>query len=485
MQLKDLIEGIYLEKVSDPFMQYAIKSIELDSRKIQNGSLFVALRGTQQDGLDYILQAIEKGAICVVHEKGRGVNSFNQNICMLGVENPHDFLAKIARRFYNDPIKEVQCIGITGTNGKTTVSYLVESIFRAAQEKCGIIGTINCHFAEQAIVLNNTTPDILEITECLAKMRDSRVTHCAMEVSSHALDQGRVSGLKFKVAVFTNLTQDHLDYHHTIEEYFLAKAKLFEMLDETATAIINGDDAHGKKIAEHTSAKVVSYGFESQNNVTAKNSHLSLSGAHFVLSMEEEECEIETSLIGSHNIYNILAAAAVAHAFGIDIEQIKQGVENLVCVPGRLERVESIKDFKIFVDYAHTDDALKNVLSSLRQVHLGRILLVFGCGGDRDKTKRVKMGKVASDLADFTILTNDNPRGEDPDEIVYKIASGFEKKNYLIVLERRQAIERVLGLAKKGDLVLVAGKGHENYQILRGKIVPFDDKQIIREIISC
>jgi len=485
MHLKDLIDGIYPEEVVEPFLQYAIKSIELDSRKVTNGSLFVALRGTQQDGVEYISQAIEKGAICIVREKGHGPDFVNQNICILDVENPHDFLVKITRRFYNDPLEEIQCIGITGTNGKTTISYLIESIFRSAQKKCGIIGTVNCHFADQSIELNNTTPDIIQTIRCLAKMRDAKVTHCAMEVSSHALDQGRVSGLKFEAAVFTNLTQDHLDYHHTIEEYFLAKAKLFEMLDESATAVINGDDAHGKKMVEHTQAKILRYGFESQNDVTAKGVRFALNGSQFVLSMAEGECELKTPLIGPHNIYNILAAAAVAHGFGIDIECIKEGIENLTCVPGRLEKIESMKDFKIFVDYAHTDDALKNVLSSLRQVHSGRILLVFGCGGDRDKTKRAKMGKVAGSLADFTILTNDNPRSEDPDDIIHKIASGFEKKNYLIVLDRKQAIERVLGLAKKGDLVLVAGKGHENYQILKGKTIPFDDRQVIREIIAC
>jgi UDP-N-acetylmuramoyl-L-alanyl-D-glutamate--2,6-diaminopimelate ligase len=306
-----------------------------------------------------------------------------------------------------------------------------------------------------------------------------------MEVSSHALDQGRVDGIDFKVGVFTNLTQDHLDYHTDLEAYFMAKAKLFSRLSAFSTAVINIDDPHGGRLMSMTKSKILSYGISARADVVASEIVLGFQTTRFVLNLQNDACVVQAHLIGRHNIYNMLAASAACHALGLGIEEIREGLENLPCVPGRLERVDCGQKFSLFVDYAHTDDALKNVLENIRAVRSSKIFLVFGCGGDRDKTKRSKMGSVASRLADFSIITNDNPRSEDPGEIAATIASGFEHQGYAIILDRRKAIQEAVSMAGDGDVVLIAGKGHENYQIVKGEKIVFDDCQVAREILSC
>ncbi len=483
MKLGDLLQEIYTGTISEKFALYDIQSVGCDSRKLGPGSLFVSLKGSKCNGSDYIDEAIVKGAVCIVIEASQSVDVFNKNVCFLKVEDAKQFLKVITKKFFNSPSKRIQCLGITGTNGKTTISYIVESILTAAGKKCGVIGTINCHYGEKSILLQNTTPNIVDISQYLSQMVENGFSHCALEVSSHALDQGRVDGLDFKVAIFSNLTQDHLDYHPSMEDYFYAKSKLFSSLSKESFAIVNVDDRWGRKLIERTQAKVSRYGIDSPSDVMASNISLEVLSSKFLLTVEQDQCEIETSLIGKHNIYNILAAAAACRVIGIDLEYIQRGIENVNHVPGRLEPIYCKKDFSIFVDYAHTDDALKNVLTSIRETCRGKVILVFGCGGDRDKGKRVKMGEVASALADFSIITNDNPRSENPDEIVKKIASGFQHDHYLIFLDRQEAIKKALSMAQKNDVVLIAGKGHEDYQILKQKTLHFDDRQVIRELL--
>jgi len=484
MLLKNLLENIYPSAVTEKYQSLRILSVDCDSRKVKPGSLFIALQGTKENGARYIQQAIERGASCVIKSYDQKVDFSSSDACLLEVNDTNSILKSLVTRFYRNPSKDVQCVGITGTNGKTTTTYLIASILRSAQKPCGVIGTINCHFGSKIIKIQNTTPNLLDLCQYLSQMRSDGFNHCAMEVSSHALDQGRVSGIDFKVGIFTNLTQDHLDYHKDMESYFLAKAKLFSMLSETSTAVLNMDDFFGKRLAQMTSARILTYGIKQRGDVSAAKIQLGIEKTRFVLTVQEDECEIAASLIGIHNIYNILAAAAACRALGIDLEHIREGIENMTCVPGRLEPVDCGQKFSIFVDYAHTDDALKNVLENLRAIKKSKIILVFGCGGDRDKTKRIKMGKVASELADFSIITNDNPRSENPEDIVSKIVAGFTHEHYLIILNRKEAIMRALQMAREGDVVLIAGKGHENYQILRNEVIDFDDRQVVREILS-
>lgn len=485
MLLKDLLADIYHKPVDAQHQLCDIRFITCDSRTVAPFSIFFAVKGAKLNGLDYIPQAIQQGAVCIVKDADQRAPEIPKNICVLEVDDVRSFLNKMVHRFYHDPSSRLSCVGITGTNGKTTTTYLMESVFKAAQKSCGIVGTINCRFGHQMIPLNNTTPNLFDLCSYLSQMEQAGCNCCAMEVSSHALDQGRVDGVDFRVGVFTNLTQDHLDYHRDMENYFLAKAKLFSSLSTTAVAVVNIDDAYGKRLMTLTKAKVLSYGLKEKSFATATNIQLGLHETSFVLTLGSDQCRITTKLIGTYNIYNILAASAACHALGIKVEDIRQGIENMVRVPGRLELVDCGQSFSVFVDYAHTDDALKNVLENIRTVKKTRIILVFGCGGDRDKTKRAKMGRVASDLADFSILTNDNPRSENPQEIVEKIVTGFSHDRYLIILNRKDAIARALAMAQPNDVVLIAGKGHENYQIIKDQKMNFDDREVAREILRC
>ncbi|MDD3374671.1 MAG: UDP-N-acetylmuramoyl-L-alanyl-D-glutamate--2,6-diaminopimelate ligase [Candidatus Omnitrophica bacterium] len=484
MKLKDLIKDIYQKEIEEHFLLYDVQSISCDSRKVDQGGLFVAIKGARKDGTDYIEEAVAKGAVVVAVDGEQSIDLLNKNICILKVEDTRKFLADATNRIYDFPSKKVQCLGITGTNGKTTISYLIEAILKTARQKCGVIGTINCRYGEHIVPIENTTPSIVDICHYLTDMNENGFSYCAMEVSSHALDQGRVSGIDFKAGIFTNLTQDHLDYHQSMESYFLAKSKMFSSLLLDSFAIVNIDDFWGQKIIERTKAKVVSYGVENKADMMALNIESTLFGSKFILKLGQNETEIETTLIGKHNVYNILAAAATCSCIGVQLEDIRYGVEHLNCVPGRLEPVIAGQDFFVFVDYAHTDDALKNVLTSLRSVTKGKLVVVFGCGGDRDKEKRVKMGSVVSSLADFSIITNDNPRSENPEDIAHKIVSGFDHDRYLIILDRRQAIQKAFSMVEKNDIVLIAGKGHENYQILKNETISFDDRKVVRECLS-
>ncbi len=480
MKLKILLEDIFNKDLPAEFANLEIESISSDSRQVGRAGLFVALKGPVLDGGKFIQEAISKGAAVIVKAGGQAEQSSGRGVCILDVEDPKDFLVKVAERFYNHPSKKVKVIGITGTNGKTTTSYLIESILQESSKKCAVIGTVNYRIGGKILPSKNTTPGIVDNQRYLAQMAQEHVSCCAMEVSSHALEQGRVEGIGFHTAVFTNLTGDHMDYHLNMENYFQAKSKLFVNLPAKSFAVINVDDPYGKRLIDATKAKVVTFGITHTADIMASDIKLSLSGSTFSVKFPQGKMMMRSSLIGRHNIYNILAAVGACLCGGVTPEKIEDALEHFSAVPGRLEQIDEGRPFPVFIDYAHTEDALKNVLTNLKIVSNARIILVFGCGGDRDKTKRPKMGLVAGKLADFSILTSDNPRSEDPQSIIDQIIAGFKTDNYTVILDREKAIAKAMSLAKKEDIVLIAGKGHEDYQIFKDKTIPFDDREVAR-----
>jgi len=460
-----------------------VSGITCDSRCVKKGNIFVAIKGSRLDGNIFIREAINNGAAFIASQgpmpavRGLGEKNFLQ------VKDAREFFARACSRFYRHPSEKLKVIGITGTNGKTTVSYLIEAMIKENRKKCGVIGTVNYHYANRAFCAKNTTPGAAQINPLLAQMHKAKVGYCVMEVSSHALDQRRTAGINFSAAIFTNLTQDHLDYHKTLEKYFLAKSKLFTGLGAQAAAIINIDDRFGRRLKNLTRGKFISYAIERRAEVWARNIKFGLKRTSFDLIYGEKKIRIKSNLAGRYNVYNLLAAISWGLSAGMGTGLIARAISKFKSVRGRLEKAACFKGFSVFVDYAHTEDALFNVLSALRPLVKGKIYVVFGCGGERDKLKRPKMGKVVSELADYAIITNDNPRNEEPLDIIKDIKKGIKKNNYRVICDRRAAIKAGLSLAKPGDLVLVAGKGHESYQIIKNKILSFDDRKVIKECL--
>lgn len=486
MRLDKLLEDIYVGEIKPSFECIDISSISCDSRKAAKGDLYIALKGAVYDGNDFIEEAVGKGASAVVTGQNSEFSKAQKtDVCYLTVEDTKIFLHKIVRRFYGNPSRQVATIGITGTNGKTTVAYLIEAIFNEDQKACGVVGTVNYRANNTVISATQTTPDFLDNQKFLADLLRQNILYCVMEVSSHALTQDRVNGIHFDTGIFTNLTSDHLDYHKTCENYFSSKARLFTMLEMEASAVINIDNLYGRQLCSMTRAKIVTYGIKRKADVMAGDIQLDITGSRFILTGAGQKIEIQTKLVGTYNIYNILAAAAACLARGMSLEIIKGGIKRLTNIPGRLEYVDCGQDFSIFIDYAHTEDALENVLTATRQVSDSKVILVFGCGGDRDTSKRRLMGRVAGELADFSIVTSDNPRSEGPQSIIDQIVVGFGKENYKIVVNRKEAIEQAIGIAQAGDVVLIAGKGHETYQILGDQRIDFNERKIIKECLSC
>ncbi|MDP3142563.1 MAG: UDP-N-acetylmuramoyl-L-alanyl-D-glutamate--2,6-diaminopimelate ligase [Candidatus Omnitrophota bacterium] len=471
-------------KLLRQFGNQQINKISCNSKNISLGDLFVAIKGAISDGHKFIEEAVSRGAKIIVLQEDKDCQLLSNNAIFIKVADSHSALIKLASNFYDHPTQKIKIIGITGTNGKTTVLYLVEKILNAAGFAVGVIGTISYKIGDRVIPATNTTPGPLELQSYFKQMVDKNNQFCVMEVSSHSLEQKRVEGVEFCGAIFTNLASDHLDYHLTVENYFAAKAKLFENLNSNAFAAINLDDKFANQLLKLTRAKTVSYALEGQADFIAENISLDLSGTRFVMSSPKGKIIIQTKLIGKHNVYNILAAASLCSQLGIALETIKKGVEALDLVPGRLENIDCGQPFKVLVDFAHTEDALMNILSTVKLLSKSRLLLVFGCGGDRDKTKRKKMGGVAGRFADLSIITSDNPRSEDPQQIAQEIAKGFDSKNYKIVLDRQEAIKEVISLAKPLDIVIIAGKGHEAYQVFRDRTVSFDDRLEVRKILG-
>ena len=479
MKLEQLLQNINFQTASKGFKNIEVSGIYCDSRKVQQGGLFVACRGYDFNGEIFIKEAIEKGAKVICSEQ----EYKDASVCCLTCEDTKVFLRQVTRNFYGDISQKTYVVGITGTNGKTSICYLIESILNTDNKKCGVIGTINHRIGNKTFASENTTPGFLDNQKFLASMREEKAKYCLMEVSSHALVQGRVDEIYFQQAIFTNLSDEHLDYHQTKEEYFLAKAQLFTKLSSSSTAIINGDDKYGQCLLNKINGQIMTYGINNSADVMAKNIQCDLDKTVFTLHSYRGEGEIQTSLIGLHNVYNILAAITSAFILNIDLSIIQKGIYNFKGVPGRLERVDYGQDFSIFIDYAHTEDALRNVLTSIKNVSAQKIICVFGCGGDRDKSKRASMGKVVEQLADVVILTSDNPRGENPQDIINDIIQGFEKENYCVIENRKEAIYKALNLAEENDIVLIAGKGHEDYQIIGKKKYPFNEKEIIKQCL--
>ncbi len=484
MLLTELLKDIYLGPLprGNSSRSCAIAAISSDSRTIAKDSLFVAMKGAQKDGTQFIAEAIRRGA-CVI-ASSHPPEEKRKDVLFLRVDDPHKFLHEVTRRFYGPLSSKVKCIGVTGTNGKTTITYLIESILEEAGKTCGVMGTVNYRVGKKVLPSQNTTPGVVENQQFLANLGQKSVEYCVMEVSSHGLDQGRVDLIDFKSAVFTNLTSDHLDYHRTRENYFLAKARLFTNLSPRSVSVINVDDPYGAKLVSLTRSRVVKYGVLGEADICAKDIKTNVQKSLFTVRANGQSIKIQTKLIGMHNVYNILAAVGVCLNEGIAPEVISRGIARLEHVPGRLERIESPKGFAVFVDYAHTEDALKNVLEALRKINPKRIITVFGCGGDRDKTKRPKMGRVAGHLSDVVIVTTDNPRSEDPQSIISEIILGFSTDNYQVVADREKAIATAIAMADAGDIVLVAGKGHEDYQIFKDKTIPFNEHKIVQKYLK-
>ena len=468
-----------------------IESIERDSRRPLAGALFVCISGVHADGHSFIPDAARAGARAVLTE--RDEVEVPAGISVLHVPNLQEALDTIVPYFYDYPARRMRVIGITGTNGKTTTSYLVRTILRRAGRHVGLIGTIQIMMEDEVFPTANTTPDVIVMQQMLAEMRTRGMDAVVMEVSSHALEQGRVAGIEFDTAVFTNLTQDHLDYHGTMERYARAKARLFERVSEAGekagkTAVLNADDAASETMRAYTRCAVLSYGVEHAADLTARGVHLAQDGMKLTLVRRgAADIRLHLGITGLFNVYNVLAAVGAACAEGISAADIASALTAFPGVPGRFELVRAGQAFSVVVDYAHTPDGMENVLHTARAVTAGRIIAVFGCGGDRDRTKRPIMGRIAAELADIVLLTSDNPRTEDPqmilDEVEMGVLPAIGGKHYEKIADRRTAIFRAVETAQPGDTVVILGKGHETYQILKDRTIHFDDRETAAEAI--
>lgn len=498
MKLAQLLEGVPVTKMFQTMYgqmivthDAEIRSIQYDSRKVGASDCFVALRGTSSDGHAFLMQAIDRGARVVVVEREDALPdalSMHAGVVKVVVEDTRKALAVMSSNYYGRPTKAMKLVGVTGTNGKTTTTHLVKSVLEASGEKVGLIGTIEYALGNAVVPATHTTPESLELNGLFAQMRSQGCASVSMEVSSHALTQQRVYGLDFAVAVFTNLTQDHLDYHGSMDNYFAAKKTLFDGLNARATAVTNADDARGTAMVSTTRATRISYGLTNPSDVTAREVALSISGTQAVVEYHGERTSISSPLVGRFNVSNMLAGYAVGMALGIPVRQVRDGIERLRTVAGRFERIPSARGWTAIVDYAHTPDALAQTLRTLREVlprdgH-ARIISVFGAGGDRDKTKRPEMGRIVSDLSDITIVTSDNPRTEDPERIIDDIMKGVVVgRSVQRDPDRKRAIEKGIEKAQPGDVVLIAGKGHEDYQVIGREKKHFSDREIVMSLV--
>jgi UDP-N-acetylmuramoyl-L-alanyl-D-glutamate--2,6-diaminopimelate ligase len=461
-----------------------IRGISYDSRSVQKGDLFVAIKGEKADGARFIAQAIEKGAVAVASEQKLEPES--RVICLV-VPEARRFLAEFSRIFYGDPSTKLRIAGITGTKGKTTTSYLMDSIFRHAGIRSCLAGTIEMKIGTSSFHSSHTTPESSDLMKFLHQAVTEGCSHGAMEVSSHSLIMKRVFGAKYAVGVFMNLTHDHLDFHKDMETYFRAKQLLFSVGNgnRIESAVINTDDAYGQRLASEISCPAICFGFKKSAEIHATNYQIRVDGTDLALNTPAGEARFRLRLIGRPNAYNVMAATGAAISLGIDLEKIRTGIEALEGVPGRMERVDAGQDFTVIVDYAHSPDSLENLLQTVSQLPHGKRIIVFGCGGDRDRAKRPIMGEIAVNGSDFVLATSDNPRSENPLDILKEIESGLRKgpAPYEIVPDRRRAIESAISMAGTGDVVVIAGKGHEDYQIIGSQVIPFDDRKLARELI--
>ncbi|ERI91286.1 UDP-N-acetylmuramoyl-L-alanyl-D-glutamate--2,6-diaminopimelate ligase [Clostridiales bacterium oral taxon 876 str. F0540] len=478
MELKDLLKGIEYSIIKGS-ADININKMQYDSRNVEENDIFFCIQGFKVDGHKYAQKAADSGATVIVCEN---IVSIESDCTIVKVPDSRKALAIASSNYFGEPSKKLKMIGITGTNGKTTSTYMMKAILEEAGYKVGLVGTIANYIGDKKIPSHRTTPESLELNELFNEMVSSGVTHCVMEVSSHSLSLDRVYGIKFNEGIFTNLTQDHLDFHKTFENYYNAKLMLFK---SSNTSIINMDDAYGRRVFEDVNSKKITYGLGDGAEVTAKNINIHSRGIEFELNYKGESIQINLSIPGKYNVYNALGSAAACLQEGVTLKQVKAGLQK-VFVPGRCEIVSKDYNlgFEIIVDYAHSPDSLENILKTAREFTKGRLICVFGCGGDRDKTKRPIMGNVAASLSDIAVVTSDNPRSEEPLKIIEDILEGIKTDNYLVLDNRRDAIKEAIKLAKKDDIIVIAGKGHEDYQELKDKVIHFDEREIIADIIK-
>jgi UDP-N-acetylmuramoyl-L-alanyl-D-glutamate--2,6-diaminopimelate ligase len=489
MQLSELAGLMLTATRTGPDIK--VGGLETDSRKVKHGDAFICLPGHTVDGHDYAESAVERGAAALVVERELDIA-----VPQIIVKDCRLAMAIMADRFYGSPSRKLAAIGVTGTNGKTTTTYLIERILRDAGKRPGVIGTIEMRYDGRSYPMSGTTPEALDLQRYLADMANAGVTHCAMEVSSHALEQGRVKGTRFRTAVFTNLTQDHLDYHGTMERYRAAKELLFARLgndyqadaSERTYAVINRDDEAAPSFIRAAAFEVITYGIDGEADVRATAIRVTAAGTAFHVASFAGSCDISLRMVGKFNVYNALAALTAALIEGVALADAKASLESIPGVPGRVEAVDAGQPFAVVVDYAHTPDGLENVLKAVKEFAERRIICVFGCGGDRDRTKRPIMGRIAAEHADCVIVTSDNPRTEDPHAILADIEAGLHEAGvpadrYELLADRRSAIEKAVEMASPGDVVLIAGKGHETYQIIGKETFDFDDRLAAEQAI--
>jgi UDP-N-acetylmuramoyl-L-alanyl-D-glutamate--2,6-diaminopimelate ligase len=485
MTLKEVLAGVRVRnEVSKELEARTVEGLEYDSRRVQKDFVFVAFQGAHADGSRFADEAMGRGAMLVMSEMSRPSGFTGP---WLQVEHGRKALASASRNFYGAPDEKVFFTGITGTNGKTTTSFLTEAILKTAGNVTGLIGTIAYRMADKVLPAANTTPESLDVMRFASELRALGGTHLVSEISSHALSLGRVWGFHFHTAVFTNLTRDHLDFHHTMEEYAAAKRLLFVPQDGPAPrwAVLNADDPEAKQMQPGPGTHTIWYGLSSQADLQAANVQQGFDGSSFDLCWAGKKQQICSPMVGAFNVSNMLAAAGTALSYGLDLDMIAKGIASCASVPGRFERIDCGQPFLVVVDYAHTDDALRNVLRTARAITKKRVLTLFGCGGDRDRSKRPLMGMAAAELSDFVAVTSDNPRSEDPLAIINDTMVGVGRSETPRVVEpdRATAIQSILAEARPGDVVVLAGKGHETYQILKDRTIDFDDRLVARAVL--
>ncbi|WP_024614999.1 UDP-N-acetylmuramoyl-L-alanyl-D-glutamate--2,6-diaminopimelate ligase [Clostridium sp. Ade.TY] len=483
MNLAKLLDGLNYRLIKGD-IKGDINKINYDSRKVEEGDVFVCIKGFASDGHKFIDSAIKKGAKVIVCQDEIALD---EDITVIKFNDTRKALASMGANYYGNPSEKLNIIGITGTNGKTTTAFMIKSILESLGEKVGLIGTIANYIGEEQIKAERTTPESLELQELFSKMVEKGVKYCVMEVSSHSLELDRVYGVNFKTSIFTNLTRDHLDFHKTFENYYKAKYKLFQ---RTEVSIINIDDKYGERVTRDLQNENINnyltYSINKNADIKAENETLESMDIMFDVRVKnEEEKDMLLPIPGEYNVYNALGAIGACYSLGISLKDIKKGLKEIV-VPGRCERVARKYNlpFEIIIDYAHTPDGLENILKTARQFTKGNLISVFGCGGDRDKVKRPQMGKIGVDYSDIAIITSDNPRSEEPEAIINDVIKGIDKDNFIKIINRYEAIEKAINIAKKDDVIVIAGKGHETYQILKDETIHFDEREVIDEILK-
>lgn len=489
--LKDIISTLDVQQVQGN-QNVSIQDITADSRAVKPNSLFIALDGATVDGHNYIDKAVDAGAVAVIVSKPVTVPA---DVCVITVDDTRQAMMVCVPYFFDYPANRMRMVGVTGTNGKTTTTHMIRHILKAQGFKVGVIGTVHIMIGDTSYPIHNTTPDVVDLQHILHQMVQENVEYCVMEVSSHALALGRVSGVEFDTAVFTNLTQDHLDFHKTFENYLAAKCKLFEQVSapnqvkDNKGAVINIDDSYGYRVMEKTTAPTITYSTLGKGTLNASDVHMSTKNSQYTVNYKNESYPVSMNTTGLFNVYNTLAAIGACLQEGISMEAIDTALKTFSSVPGRFELIEEGQDFAVVVDYAHTPDGLQNILETAKAIKENRIIIVFGCGGDRDATKRPIMGRIAAEYGDKIYVTSDNPRTEDPVQIVKDVEVGVkealrEGTSYEVIVNRREAINHAIHDAKAGDIVIIAGKGHENYQILKNETIHFDDREEARKALK-